>query len=199
MATSADKLDIMLTVLSKHFAFDLAEAKNKLAEEKLLPNKLMNKPLFVSKKAEEFATEYHIDPSGVGTGNNGKWTIADLKKLVEPNLLISQTSFASKKAEEFASEHHIDPSGDGKGRNGKWTIADLKKLVKPKLLISPNARILATENGLSLSDKHGTGAGGRINLKDVQKWIIDGKTERESVSDSDSESGSDSDGESVDH
>ena len=152
MATSADKLNIMLTVLSKHFAFDLEEAKGVLAADKLLPKKLMNEALFVSKKAEEFATEYHIDPSGVGTGNNGK-----------------------------------------------WTIADLKKLVKPKLLISTNARILATENGLSLSDKHGTGAGGRINLKDVQKWIIDGKTERESVSGSDSESGSDSDGESVDH
>lgn len=94
--------------------------------------------------------------------------------------------WASKKAEEVAAEYGITPNGPGSGKDGKWILSDVKKLmekpVKTKLNASPHAVKFATENGVDLTGKVGSGTDGKILLKDVHGWM-----------DSDSESEDDDD------
>ena len=92
--------------------------------------------------------------------------------------------WASKKAEECATLHNIVAEGNGSGKNGKWTLTDVHKAMgKPisaKFIISPTALLLANANNISLIGKTGTGKDGRINIKDVQKWIVEVKESEES-------------------
>ena len=98
-----------------------------------------------------------------------------LPKKLLPKDNKDESKFASKKAEELASQHGVIPDGDGSGKNGKWTLADVEKHMskpsKTKMLVSPNALNLANENKLSLVGKKGSGANGRILLKDVEQWL----------------------------
>jgi pyruvate/2-oxoglutarate dehydrogenase complex dihydrolipoamide acyltransferase (E2) component len=130
MATSSVQLARIIDVLGKKYKFDMPDAMEYLAEQDLLPKKLID----------------------------------DIHK--------STTPWASKKAEELAKEHDIKPNGKGSGKDGKWTQADVKKAMEsPKstnLNVSPNALLLANKENISLVGIKGTGANGRVLLKDVQ-------------------------------
>ena len=136
MATSAQTLSTILDTLAKEFNFDKTAACHILARDCLLPKKLMQSSVapkkaspWASKKAEEVATEHGIIPEGTGSGKDGKWTVADVKKLLEPPVKEKQN--ASPHAVKLALEHNIDlKSVKGSGKDGKILLKDVEKLIE---------------------------------------------------------------------
>ena len=136
MATSAQTLSTILDTLAKEFNFDKTEACQLLARESLLPKKLMPSPAapakkaspWGSKKAEEVAAEHGITPNGPGSGKDGKWVLADVKKLLDAPVKTKVN--ASPAAVKLALENKIDLTGIvGSGQDGKILIKDVKDLV----------------------------------------------------------------------
>ena len=91
MATSAEKLstilDLALTMArdgEENEAIMKALAKRELLPAKLLPKKKEATSIFASKQAEEVATraKLALDP-GAGSGKDGRYTLADINKLLE--------------------------------------------------------------------------------------------------------------------
>jgi pyruvate/2-oxoglutarate dehydrogenase complex dihydrolipoamide acyltransferase (E2) component len=97
------------------------------------------------------------------------------KKLTETPKVKVVSRFASKAAEEFAEAKGIIVPDDFKGTaNGdKISVKDLKQLAegpkKNKVNASPTALQFARDNGIDISSVAGTGAEGRVLLKDVKE------------------------------
>jgi pyruvate/2-oxoglutarate dehydrogenase complex dihydrolipoamide acyltransferase (E2) component len=96
------------------------------------------------------------------------------KKLSEKPKMKKTSRFASKAAEEFAEAKGIVvPDGfKGTANNDKISVKDLKQLAegpkKAKVNASPSAQQFCRDNGLDITKVKGTGADGKVLLKDVK-------------------------------
>ena len=96
------------------------------------------------------------------------------KKLSEKPKVKKTSLFASKAAEEFAEAKGIVvPDGfKGTANNDKISVKDLKQLAegpkKAKVNASPSAQQFCRDNGLDITKVKGTGADGKVLLKDVK-------------------------------
>jgi pyruvate/2-oxoglutarate dehydrogenase complex dihydrolipoamide acyltransferase (E2) component len=197
MATSAQTLSQIINTVCKIHELDEKEVLNLLAENELLPKKLIPKDSkgaskFASKQAEELASKSNIIPEGEGSGKDGKFTLTDIKKLMEKptkeKLLISPTAIT------FANENGINIADvTGTGKDGRILLKDVEALIakeeepKDKIEISPSAINEANKAKIDedvLKTIPGTGKDGRILLKDVKKYLSESD---KSGSDSDEE------------
>ena len=96
------------------------------------------------------------------------------KKLSEKPKEKKTSRFASKAAEEFAEAKDIViPDGfKGTANNDKISVKDLKQLAegpkKTKVNASPSAQQFCRDNGLDITKVKGSGADGKVLLKDVK-------------------------------
>jgi pyruvate/2-oxoglutarate dehydrogenase complex dihydrolipoamide acyltransferase (E2) component len=96
------------------------------------------------------------------------------KKLTEAPKEKKVTRFASKAAEDFAEAKGITvPDGfKGSAANDKISVKDLKGLAEgpkeKKVSASPSAQQFARDNGIDISKIKGSGADGKVLLKDVK-------------------------------
>jgi len=96
------------------------------------------------------------------------------KKLTEVPKVKKVSRFASKAAEDFAEAKGITvPDGfKGSAANDKISVKDLKGLAEgPKTVkvnASPSAQQFARDNGIDISKVKGSGAEGKVLLKDVK-------------------------------
>ena len=96
------------------------------------------------------------------------------KKLSEAPKEKKTSLFASKAAEEFAEAKGIViPDGfKGTANNDKISVTDLKQLAegpkKAKVNASPSAQQFCRDNGLDITKVKGSGAEGKVLLKDVK-------------------------------
>jgi len=96
------------------------------------------------------------------------------KKLSEKPKMKKTSRFASKAAEEFAEAKGIVvPDGfKGTANGDKISVKDLKQLAegpkKTKVNASPSAQQFCRDNGLGITKVKGSGADGKILLKDVK-------------------------------
>lgn len=96
------------------------------------------------------------------------------KKLSEKPKEKKTSRFASKAAEEFAEAKGIVvPDGfKGTANNDKISVKDLKQLAegpkKTKVNASPSAQQFCRDNGLDITKVKGSGADGKVLLKDVK-------------------------------
>jgi pyruvate/2-oxoglutarate dehydrogenase complex dihydrolipoamide acyltransferase (E2) component len=96
------------------------------------------------------------------------------KKLTEAPKEKKVSRFASKAAEDFAEAKGIEvPEGfKGTAAKDKISVKDLKQLAegpkKSKANASPSAQQFARDNGIDISKVSGTGAEGKVLLKDVK-------------------------------
>lgn len=95
------------------------------------------------------------------------------KKLSEKPKEKKTSLFASKAAEEFAEAKGIVvPDGfKGTANNDKVSVKDLKQLAegpKKKVNASPSAQQFCRDNGLDITKVKGSGADGKVLLKDVK-------------------------------
>lgn len=193
MATSSVQLARIIDVLATKYKFDLPDAMTHLAEQELLPKKLIediqkSTTPWASKKAEELAKQHHITPNGNGSGKDGKWTQADVKKAMESTT--STTSNVSPNALLLATKENISLVGvKGSGANGRVLLKDVQDILdkaKPtkmdeEVMITPFALQYALENHISddeLSTITGTGVGGRIVKDDIIKHVTSSDDEK---------------------
>jgi pyruvate/2-oxoglutarate dehydrogenase complex dihydrolipoamide acyltransferase (E2) component len=100
------------------------------------------------------------------------------KKLTEKPKEKKTSMFASKAAEDFADAKNIVvPEGfKGTAANDKISVKDLKQLAEgpkpPKVNASPTAQQYARDNGIDITKVTGTGAEGKILLKDVKETPV---------------------------
>jgi len=105
------------------------------------------------------------------------------KKLSEAQKVKKPSRFASKAAEEFAEAKGIVvPDGfKGTANNDKISVKDLKQLAegpkKTKVNASPSAQQFCRDNGLDITKVKGSGADGKILLKDVKDLKPDAKAD----------------------
>lgn len=96
------------------------------------------------------------------------------KKLSEKPKEKKTSRFASKAAEDFAdAKSMVIPDGfKGTAANDKISVKDLKQLAedpkKTKANASPSAQQFARDNGINISKISGSGAEGKVLLKDVK-------------------------------
>jgi len=96
------------------------------------------------------------------------------KKLSEKPKEKKTSRFASKAAEDFAdAKSMVIPDGfKGTAANDKISVKDLKQLAedpkKTKANASPSAQQFARDNGIDISKISGSGAEGKVLLKDVK-------------------------------
>jgi len=96
------------------------------------------------------------------------------KKLTEAPKEKKVSRFASKAAEDYAeAKSLVIPDGfKGTAANDKISVKDLKQLAegpkKAKVNASPSAQQFARDNGLDISKVTGSGAEGKVLLKDVK-------------------------------
>jgi pyruvate/2-oxoglutarate dehydrogenase complex dihydrolipoamide acyltransferase (E2) component len=202
MATSAAKLELILKTVCSENNLLLKNVLNQLNEKDLLPGKMKTKEskdssIFASKKAEEYATLAKLNPTGEGSGKFGKFTLSDIKKIVEQpsddKLLVSPTAL------KFANEQGLIISDiTGTGQNGRILLKDVEATVKAEtdesddeeINISPRALETAKEAKIDqakLKTVKGTGKGGRIILQNVKDLIKSESEASSSDSDSDTE------------
>ncbi len=97
------------------------------------------------------------------------------KKLTEAPKVKKVSRFASKAAEDFAEAKGITvPDGfKGTAANDKISVKDLKGLAEgpkeKKVNASPSAQQFARDNGIDISKIKGSGAEGKVLLKDVKE------------------------------
>lgn len=201
MATSAEKLstilDLALTMArdgEENEAIMKALAKRELLPAKLLPKKKEATSIFASKQAEEVATRAKLvlDP-GAGSGKDGRYTLADINKLLETPK--KKPTAISPSALQLANEHGISISGVvGSGKDGRIVLKDIEALLEQdaeedELNISPRALNEANEAKIpqsKLKTLHGSGKDGRIILSDIEKLKSE-QSESESESESEDE------------
>ena len=118
------------------------------------------------------------------------------KKLTEKPKEKKTSRFASKAAEDFAdAKSLVIPDGfKGTATNDKISVKDLKQLAegpkKTKVNASPSAQQFCRDNGLDIFLVKGSGAEGKVLLKDVKdlkptaKADSDDDTEKRKVSSS---------------
>ena len=111
------------------------------------------------------------------------------KKMTEKPKEKKTSVFASKAAEDFAEAKNIVvPEGfKGSAANDKISVKDLKQIAEgpktPKVNASPTAQQYARDNGIDMTKVTGTGAEGKILLKDVKENpVAKKKTESEAAS-----------------
>jgi pyruvate/2-oxoglutarate dehydrogenase complex dihydrolipoamide acyltransferase (E2) component len=98
------------------------------------------------------------------------------KKLLEVPKEKKVSRFASKAAEDYAEAKGITVPDDFKGTaaNDKISVKDLKILAEPpkkKINASPGAQQCARDNGIDIEAVTGTGAEGKVLLKDVKALV----------------------------
>ena len=109
------------------------------------------------------------------------------KKLTEAPKVKKVSVFASKAAEDFAdSKSLVIPEGfKGTAANDKISVKDLKQLAegpkKTKVNASPSAQQFARDNGINIGSVSGSGAEGKVLLKDVKDLKPTAKVEEEPV------------------
>jgi pyruvate/2-oxoglutarate dehydrogenase complex dihydrolipoamide acyltransferase (E2) component len=139
MATSAAKLSEIINSLSKEFDFNPSDAFSILTEKSLLPKKLILSPSapvnkvspWASKKAQDFAEENNITPTETGSGRDGKWTLSDVKALMDKPIKTKVN--ASPHALKFALDSEFSLNGKtGSGADGKILLADVQKWIDEK-------------------------------------------------------------------
>lgn len=183
MATSADTITNIISVLADKYEFSEEQAISFLGKKELLPKKILRQNekvqnIWASKRAEEFANEHGIVVTNEkGSGKDGRWTLADVQKhmqkpvknkiLVSPNALI------------LAKEQMINIAEiTGSGKGGRILLKDVEAMVQNKesddeLNISARAYQEAQDQSISddeLKKIDGSGQDGRILLKDVQDY-----------------------------
>jgi pyruvate/2-oxoglutarate dehydrogenase complex dihydrolipoamide acyltransferase (E2) component len=205
MATSAAKLELILKTVCSENDLLLKNVLKQLNEKDLLPGKMKTKDskdssIFASKKAEEFATLAKLNPTGEGSGKFGKFTLSDIKKIVEQpsdaKLLVSPTAL------KFANEQGLIISDiTGTGQNGRILLKDVEATVKAvkaesdesddeEINISPralDAATIAKIDQAKLKTVKGTGKGGRIILQNVKDLIKSDSEASNSDTDCDTE------------
>jgi pyruvate/2-oxoglutarate dehydrogenase complex dihydrolipoamide acyltransferase (E2) component len=184
MATSAVKLAEIIETLAKKYKFDNDNAIEFLAKQELLPKKMIPKDsvdvdIFASKKAKELAEKYHITPTGEGSGKTGKFTLADIDKMLgKPTKHVLN---ASPNAIILANENSLSLADIvGTGKDGRILVKDVQQKIDEKddsddeeeVKITARARQEAKE--LDISDEElktikGTGKEGTVLLSDVKK------------------------------
>jgi len=95
------------------------------------------------------------------------------KKMTEPPKVKKVSIFASKVAEDFAECKGIKiPEGfKGTAAHDRISVKDLKNLDSPKkekTNASPSAQQFARDNGINIDNVKGSGADGKVLLKDVK-------------------------------
>ena len=184
MATSADKLGQIIDTLAKKYKFDYDQAIDFLAKQELLPKKMIPQEsketdIFASKKAKELAEKYDIFPTGEGSGKTGKFTLADIEKMLgKPTRNVLN---ASPNAIILANDNNISLADIvGTGKDGRILVKDVQQKIdndaddndEDEVKITARARQEANE--LDISDEElktikGTGKEGTILLSDVKK------------------------------
>lgn len=192
MATSAATVQTIIDTLATDYKFSVEDAMTILAKKELLPKKLLPKEkvtkigdtIFASKKAQEIAEQHNVTPTGTGNGKNGKFTLADVNKLLAAPTK-TKTNITPK-ALEHANANGLSIVGrTGSGTNGNITLKDVKEwLVADKeeepLKISPRAEQEAKAQGIShneLAKIKGSGTDGRILLEDIKKHSSSSESE----------------------
>jgi len=185
MATSAQTLTTIIDILSKKYKFDSDKAIALLANEDLLPKKMLPKESkddspWASKKAEELASTHGIIAEGPGSGKNGKWTLTDVEKaMTKP---AKNKMLVSPNALNLANEKGLSLVGKkGSGKDGRILLKDVEAWIEhdddeEELNISPRALLEAHDAGIKdedLATLHGSGKDGRILLEDIKKYITD--------------------------
>jgi len=183
MATSAAQLATILTHIAQKHDLDEKKLLTLLDADGLLPAKLKPKEaksktvsLFASKAAEEFASVSGFAAEGrEGSGRDGKFTLADIKKIVESpkkeKLNVSPTALV------YANENGIDLSKiTGSGKEGRILLDDVKTKAekKDKLNISPKALEMAKDVKMKekeIAKVKGTGKDGKILQSDMKDYI----------------------------
>jgi hypothetical protein len=135
MATSAQKLLDIVDILAKQYGFDKKEAMQFIANENLLPTKLVkmiesdgqaSDLKWASPQAKKLGEEHGIVPNGDGTAKNGKWTCKDVKDAMTKTVTVKKIN-ATWQAVKFAEENEMSLDGKvGTGKDNKITIADIK-------------------------------------------------------------------------
>jgi hypothetical protein len=193
MATSADKLSQILDIactLSRD-GKDNDEVMLELASRELLPKKLLPKPkiekevvvsMFASKQAEAAAIQGKLELElGRGSGKQGKYTLADVKNLLEGP--------KQKPALQLANENGITIAGVvGSGHEGRIVLKDIQALLDSKdkdtveISITPQALKLLESAGCSKNDLigiPGSGKEGKLMQRDVEAFLKDKEQEPE--------------------
>jgi len=103
------------------------------------------------------------------------------KKLLEAPKEKKVSRFASRAAEDFAEAKGLIVPDDFKGTaaNDKISVKDLKILAEPpkkKINASPGAQQFARDNGIDIETVAGTGAEGKVLLKDVKTMVSEPAT-----------------------
>ena len=206
MATSAQQLSLIIDHLCKQGGIDRASALQTLDGKGLLPKKLMaaetpkvkKVSVFASKQAEDYkdANDLVIPDGFVGTGNNSKITVKDLKGLAEGPKKPKVN--ASPSALQWCRDNGIDISriATGSGAEGKILLKDVKDLKDPdppadsdddedvspgkkksktdKPKVTPAAAKLMKQYDIDEEDIKGvvgTGKGGAIKAEDLDDII----------------------------
>ncbi len=205
MATSAQQLSLIIDHLCKEGGIDRASALQTLDGKGLLPKKLMaaetpkvkKVSVFASKQAEDYkdANDIVIPDGFVGTGNNSKITVKDLKGLAEGPKKPKVN--ASPSALQWCRDNGIDISriAAGSGAEGKILLKDVKDLKDPdppadtddeesspgkkksktdKPKLTPAAAKLMKQYDIDeedITDVVGSGKGGAIKAEDLDDII----------------------------
>ena len=137
MAISCEKFTEMLQVISKEHKIDMQTLIGSLESKELLPKKMMTKPSaskdkgpYDNKRAKEFAEANGICIKDVvGTGREGRITIADIKKTVD--VPVDGKTKISDAAAKLAKDNNIDISTvTPSGKRGDILLKDVKKAIE---------------------------------------------------------------------
>ena len=139
MAISCEKFSQMLEVISKEHKIDIESLLGSLETKELLPKKMMmskssvlkEKGPYDNKRAKDFAEANAISIVDiVGTGRDGRITIADMKKFADVMVDTGKTKI-SDAAAKLAQENNIDISTvTPSGKRGDILLRDVKKAIE---------------------------------------------------------------------
>ena len=162
MAISCEKFTEMLQVISKEHKIDMQTLLGSLESKELLPKKMMTKPSaskdkgpYDNKRAKEFAEANGICIKDiVGTGREGRITIADIKKTVD--VPVDGKAKISDAAAKLAKDNNIDISTvTPSGKRGDILLKDVKKAIEE----APTQPVVVEEGEedpvLEVQDKEG--------------------------------------------
>lgn len=150
MAISCDKFTQMLEVISKEHKIDMQTLIGSLETKDLLPKKMMvtksseskDKGPYDNKRAKEFAEANGICIKNiVGTGRDGRITIADMKK--DADISVTGKVKISDAATKLANENGIDISTiTPSGKRGDILLKDVKRAIEEQ----PAQPVVVEEN-----------------------------------------------------
>lgn len=142
MAISAEKINTILEVIATEYKIDKSKIFASLEAKSLLPNKMVkanntsDKGPFDNKRAREFAEVNNIEIRGiVGSGRDGRITIADMKKHADSTSSTTSTDKIkiTSAARTLAEENGIDLSTIvPSGKRGDILLKDVKDAIANK-------------------------------------------------------------------